>query len=111
MCSLSRKARPLKVRVMSKAPSPYLQLRSRNGISTRFSGMNLPLNQARRELVSCVIVVSAILAVQDQPAVRPWGNAGPPVVGENSYARDRSWYVGQHPAERMGLRDGTDIDG
>ena len=33
---------------MSKAPSPYFQLRSRNGIMTWFSGMNLPLNQAMR---------------------------------------------------------------
>src|SRR6266571_8837556 len=63
MCSCSRKGRPLKVRVMSKTPSPYLQLRSRNEISTWFSGRNSPLNQAMRQLVGCVMGVPTILSV------------------------------------------------
>jgi hypothetical protein len=41
---------------MSNAPSPYFQLRSRNGISTWPSGMNSPLNQAMRRLASAVMV-------------------------------------------------------
>src|SRR5262245_44527602 len=53
MCSFSRNGLPSKVRVMSKAPSPYFQLRSRNGIMTWPSGMKLPLNQAMRWLLSC----------------------------------------------------------
>ncbi len=43
---------PLKVRVMSKAPSPDFQLRSRYGIITCPSGMISPLNQATRVFAS-----------------------------------------------------------
>src|SRR5579859_2120790 len=43
---------------MSKAPSPYFQLRSRNGISTCASGMKVPLNQATRLLASAVMATS-----------------------------------------------------
>ena len=43
---------------MSKPPSPYTQLESRNGIRTSLSGMNLPLNQATRSLPRVDILVS-----------------------------------------------------
>src|SRR5215510_6231665 len=55
MCSFRRNGLPSKVRVMSNAPSPYFQLRSRNGMSTLPSGMNSPLNQATRLLARAVM--------------------------------------------------------
>ena len=48
--------------------------------------MNLPLNQARRELVSCVIIVSAILSVWINVRFRPRVNVGPAVAAYNGYA-------------------------
>src|SRR6478752_5565316 len=69
MCSFSRNGVPSKVRVMSNAPSPYFQLRSRNGIITRPSGMNSPLNQAMR-----LFERAALMAMLQRVAVQAFAD-------------------------------------
>ena len=69
---------PSKVRVMSNAPSPYFQLRSRNGIITWPSGMNSPLNQAMRLFESPdMAILRGLLLRERSPIALAWSMVGP----------------------------------
>src|SRR5262252_2277881 len=73
MCSVSRNASPLKLRVMSKTASPRRKPWSRNGIRTSLSRTILPLNQATRSLLRAIAIPSSVWSSIIVPASQQKG--------------------------------------